>query len=303
MNNLYSNLAKCERVVALGGGHGLGRVLSSISFLEEQLTAIVTTTDNGGSTGRVRSNHGGIAWGDLRNCLNQIITTPTVASRVFEYRFGGAGDLAGHNLGNLIFSALEDMEIRPIDGIKLVRKFLGVKANFIPMSEQPTHLAGELYSGKTIIGEVSIDALQEVPKSLFLLPNVEAPEVALKAIKKAELILLGPGSFLTSIIPPLLVDGISEAIAQSNAKVIFIDNLVREDGTAKELYLDARIAWLESLLGEKRLDGVITSPNEQSPVPSHIQLLKQDMSDDEVFYRHDRAKLTQAINDIIPLLK
>ena len=90
--------ADLDRVVALGGGHGLGRVMSSLSSLGSRLTGIVTTTDNGGSTGRIRRAEGGIAWGDMRNCLNQLITEPSVASAMFDYRFVGNGELSGHNL-------------------------------------------------------------------------------------------------------------------------------------------------------------------------------------------------------------
>jgi hypothetical protein len=101
--------ADLDRVVALGGGHGLGRVMSSLSSLGSRLTGIVTTTDNGGSTGRIRRAEGGIAWGDMRNCLNQLITEPSVASAMFEYRFGGNGELSGHNLGNLMLKALDHL--------------------------------------------------------------------------------------------------------------------------------------------------------------------------------------------------
>lgn len=93
-----SILHKLGQVVALGGGHGLGRVMSSLSLLNSQLTGIVTTTDNGGSTGRIRRSEGGIAWGDMRNCLNQLITEQSIASTMFEYRFAGDGELGGHNL-------------------------------------------------------------------------------------------------------------------------------------------------------------------------------------------------------------
>lgn len=109
----HSNLNQLNAVVALGGGHGLGRLLSSLSFLKERLTGIVATTDNGGSTGRICSQQGGIAWDDLRNCLNQIIAKLTIASNLFEYRFADSGELKGHNLGNLILTALENMQIRP----------------------------------------------------------------------------------------------------------------------------------------------------------------------------------------------
>ncbi len=120
----HENLSKIKKIVAIGGGHGLGRVMSALSFMNERLTAIVTTTDNGGSTGRIRSAQGGIAWGDLRNCLNQIIIQPSTASALFEYRFSGNGELAGHNLGNLMLKALEDLHIRPMEAVNLIRDLL-----------------------------------------------------------------------------------------------------------------------------------------------------------------------------------
>ena len=118
----HEHLDDIKHIVAIGGGHGLGRVLSALSFMKERLTGIVTTTDNGGSTGRIRQEQGGIAWGDLRNCLNQIIIEPSTASALFEYRFTGEGELSGHNLGNLMLKALEDMHIRPIEAINLIRE-------------------------------------------------------------------------------------------------------------------------------------------------------------------------------------
>ncbi|VEB25922.1 Uncharacterised protein family UPF0052 [Actinobacillus lignieresii] len=302
LSRRHPNLTEIKHIVALGGGHGLGRILSSLTFLGERLTGIVTTTDNGGSTGRIRSQHGGIAWGDLRNCLNQIIIKPTVASALFEYRFGGNGELAGHNLGNLILKALENMNIRPLEGINLVRELLHVRAGLIPMSELPVHLAAQLISGKTIVGEVSVDALTEVPRNLLLTPQVPATPEAIESINQAELIILGPGSFLTSIMPPLLIDEIAKAIQSSPANIIFIDNIVQESGPAGSLSLSDRVKWIEKQIGQERLNGVITTPNNNDRLPNHITLLQKMLSDDEVAYRHDRNKLSKAINDIIALL-
>ncbi len=302
LSRRHPNLTEVKHVVALGGGHGLGRILSSLTFLGERLTGIVTTTDNGGSTGRIRSQHGGIAWGDLRNCLNQIIIKPTVASALFEYRFGGNGELTGHNLGNLILKALENMNIRPLEGINLVRELLHVRAGLIPMSELPVHLAAQLISGETVVGEVSVDALTEVPRNLLLTPQVPATPEAIKAINKAELIILGPGSFLTSIMPPLLIDEIAKAIRTSQANIIFIDNIVQESGPAGSLSLYDRVEWLEKQIGQGRLNGVITTPNNEYSLPVHITILQKSLSDDEVAYRHDRNNLSKAINDIVELL-
>ncbi|HGO5814224.1 TPA: uridine diphosphate-N-acetylglucosamine-binding protein YvcK [Mannheimia haemolytica] len=299
----HRHINQLKAVVVLGGGHGLGRLLSALPFLKERLTGIVATTDNGGSTGRIRSQQEVIAWGDLRNCLNQIIVKPTVASRLFEYRFGGTGELAGHNLGNLILTALENMQIRPLEGINLVRELLHVRSQLIPMSETPVHLVAILASGESIFGEVAIDALTETPVQLTLDRHLSATPEAISAIQAAELILLGPGSFFTSIMPNLLVTDIADAIAKSKAKVVFIDNIGQEHGPAGQLSLNQRIEWIENCIGQFRINGVITTDEELSELPLHIQVLRKNLSADDVYYRHDRYKLSKAIDKLLSLSK
>lgn len=163
--------ADLDRVVAIGGGHGLGRVMSSLSSLGSRLTGIVTTTDNGGSTGRIRRSEGGIAWGDMRNCLNQLITEPSVASAMFEYRFGGNGELSGHNLGNLMLKALDHLSVRPLEAINLIRNLLKVDAFLIPMSEHPVDLMAIDTEGHEVYGEVNIDQLTLPLKELMIYPE------------------------------------------------------------------------------------------------------------------------------------
>ncbi|AOF54396.1 hypothetical protein BKG91_10665 [Rodentibacter caecimuris] len=291
------------RIVAIGGGHGLGRVMSALSFMKERLTGIVTTTDNGGSTGRIRLQQGGIAWGDLRNCLNQIITEPSTASALFEYRFSGKGELAGHNLGNLMLKALENMHVRPLDGVNLIRDLLRVKSYLIPMSESPVHLAASLGTGSSIVGEVSIDNLTETPQSLFLIPLVRATPEAIQAIEQADVILFGPGSFLTSIMPPLLLSDIGTAIRTSMARKIFIDNLGIELGTAATLSLAERIHWIHHTIGATILDGVITPIQEKSAVNisdiSSVKILEKRLNADDISYRHDRTLLAKAIDEML----
>lgn len=295
INELFS-------VVAIGGGHGLGRVLSSLSFLQNRLIGIVATTDNGGSTGRIRSQHGGIAWGDLRNCLSQINSKSTTASELFEYRFGGNGELAGHNLGNLIFKALEDMHTRPLKCIELVRRFLSIRTELLPMSEVPVHLQSHLPSGETVFGEISIDALTEVPSRLSLSPEVSATPEALNAIAQTDLIILGPGSFFTSVMPALLLPDLANAINKSKAKVIFIDNIAKENGIAGTLTLNERIRWIEECIGQERLEGVITTIDNSSTVPSHILKMSRTLHDKNIKYRHDHQQLVNVIGEMVDMI-
>ena len=287
----HENLNRLTNIVAIGGGHGLGRVMSALSFMKERLSAIVTTTDNGGSTGRIRMEHGGIAWGDLRNCLNQIITEPSTASALFEYRFGGNGELAGHNLGNLMLKALEDMHIRPTEAVNLIRDLLHVKSFIFPMSEQPIHLAAVLNGGSSVVGEVSVDSLTELPKSLFLVPYATATPEAIQALRDAEVILFGPGSFLTSIIPPILLPEIAEQLRQSEAKKIFIDNLGTELGPASSLSLTDRIQWIHEIVGQPIIDGAIVPTDTQLNEQLNCRIIAGRLNADDISYRHDRTLL------------
>ncbi|MGY4677086.1 gluconeogenesis factor YvcK family protein [Pasteurella sp. P03HT] len=296
----YEHLDSIQRIVAIGGGHGLGRLMSALSFMKERLTGIVTTTDNGGSTGRIRLNHGGIAWGDLRNCLNQIITEPSTASALFEYRFSGHGELAGHNLGNLMLKALENMNIRPIEAVNLVRDLLRVKSHIIPMSESPVHLAAVLQSGASIVGEVSIDNLTELPKSIFLVPLVPATPEAVNALKEADVILFGPGSFLTSILPPILLPEIIQTLKQSQAKKIFIDNLGVEHSPAAALTLSDRINWIHDTVGKAIIDGAIVSTNAVDFCEKlNINVMARPLQANDITYRHDRTLLSKAIDELV----
>lgn len=300
LHSRHTYLDQVKHIVAIGGGHGLGRVMSALSFMNERLTGIVTTTDNGGSTGRIRQTQGGIAWGDLRNCLNQIITEPSTASALFEYRFSGQGELAGHNLGNLMLKALENMNIRPTDAVNLIRDLLKVRSFIVPMSESPVHLAASLSPGKSIVGEVSIDQLTEIPTSIFLVPLVQATTEAIQALRQAEVILFGPGSFLTSIMPPLLLPEIIEVLKNSQAKKIFIDNLGVEHGPAAKLSLIDRIQWINQTIGCDIIDGaIVQSKPQQNYHASSIKIMARQLKADDIGYRHDRTLLCNAIDELL----
>ncbi len=243
--SIYSS----KKVVAIGGGHGLGRMLAALKEFGGNATGIVATTDNGGSTGRIRECQGGIAWGDTRNCINQLITDPSIGSMMFEYRFKGSGDLNGHNLGNLMLTALDNLSVRPLEAIHLIRKLLAVDVNIIPMSEHPSDLTALSVDGKWVTGETSVDEMEQDLQRLDLDPVVPATKEAVEAITQADCIILGPGSFLTSIMPPLLLADLSQAICQNQtAKVVFVENLSPEYGPAGRMTLEQKLLWCERAL-------------------------------------------------------
>ncbi len=280
-------------IVAIGGGHGLGRVLSTLSFMGNKLTGIVTTTDNGGSTGKLRKLSSSIAWGDLRNCLTELVDSDSVGNQLFNFRFDGDDELGGHNLGNLILYGLGEVQSRPLDSIKLVRRILGVRTQVLPMSETPTDLMAFYPEGRCRVGELSVDEMPIMPKSLLLAPLVKSIEPCIKAINNADLIILGPGSFLTSIIPPLLVRDISNAIANRKGHCVFIDNVVLENSPAAKLTMDEKLNWIKDNIGCLPIDSVICQ--EPCVVPENINVICRNLAHHKQPHHHDKKKLIDAL--------
>ena len=291
------------KVVAIGGGHGLGRLLSAMSFLEQNLTGIVTTTDDGGSTGRLRNETGCIAWGDLRNCLSQLTSSDDLKTTLFNYRFEDTGSLNGHSLGNLMLLALDNMCTRPTDTINLFRDFLDVKTNIFPMSEAPTHLAACDKNGCKIMGEVNIDAEEMLPLNIEILPKVRAPKEIISAINKADVILMGPGSFLTSVIPPLLVPDIKQAILKSTAPKILIANMVPEDGPTGKMALAEKLLWMSKVIGENIVDAIIWPDSRELHGPGKLNIIKADLKTEDHERLHDKEKLVNTICSVANKLK
>ncbi|MBD1574885.1 uridine diphosphate-N-acetylglucosamine-binding protein YvcK [Vibrio sp. S11_S32] len=288
-----------NKVVAIGGGHGLGRILAALKDFGHNATGIVATTDNGGSTGRIRQCQGGIAWGDTRNCINQLITEPTTSSMMFEYRFRGAGELNGHNLGNLMLTALGNLSIRPLEAINLIRDMLQVEVNIVPMSEHPADLTALSVSDQWVRGETNVDEMSELLQRLYVEPEVPATDEGIHAIQAADCIILGPGSFLTSIMPPLLLPEIGKAIAEcSQAKVVFIDNLDNEYGPAGMMTLEQKLNWCQRACGGRQVD-ILLGENFSDELKLQYQCVEVNLASPNHEWRHDRKKLQQQIEKII----
>ncbi len=289
--NLYSS----KKVVAIGGGHGLGRMLAALKQFGSNATGIVATTDNGGSTGRIRDCQGGIAWGDTRNCINQLITEPSISSMMFEYRFRGQGELDGHNLGNLMLTALDNLSVRPLEAINLIRSMLKVDVNIVPMTEHPSDLTALSMEGRWVTGETNVDDMDERLRRLDLSPEVPATKEAVQAIAEADCIVLGPGSFLTSIMPPLLLPEIGKAIADNTkAKVILVENLSPEPGPAGMMTLREKIEWCERACKARKID-VIIGDTAHPELDGLWHCVTTELASPNRDWRHDRVKLQQAI--------
>ena len=234
----------------------------------------------------------------MRNCINQLITEPSIGSMIFEYRFKGNGELNGHNLGNLMLTALDNLSIRPLDAINLIRDMLNVETQIIPMSEHPSDLAAITYSGEIINGETSVDELQEVPKRLYLEPAVPATKEALNAINQADLILLGPGSFLTSVMPVLLLRDLGIALKNSNAQIVFITNLDKEHGPAGKMSLETMLHWCERAMNGRKIDTILTDKL-HTDLNNKFNLQIEDLASSNHEWRHDRDKLKHAVDKLM----
>jgi len=234
------------RVVATGGGTGLPMVLRALKarlFPEnhadfdsqergrERLTAIVTVTDDGGSSGMLRRDFNILPPGDIRNCILALSDNHILSSELFQYRFEKGDGLAGHSLGNLFLTALNDLKGNFIEAIQCCSQIMGVKGQILPFTSMNVSLVARFTDGWIIKGESSIVKHGGTIKRVFLNPLYPDPlPSAINAIEKADAIIIGPGSLYTSIIPILLVKGIASAIKRSKAKKIYVCNLMTEPG-------------------------------------------------------------------------
>lgn len=285
-------------VTAIGGGHGLGRVLSALSFLNRRLIGIVATTDDGGASGLLRRNTECIAWGDIRNCLSQLTTQP-LAREVLNYRFNEDHHLVGHNFGNLLLYTLEQLSARPVDGIQLLSRLLNVDIRLLPMSESPVDLVASTKEGLHCFGELHVDGLLHMPASLHLSKSVPATPEALRHLRRSDLIILGPGSLLTSVMPPLLVEEFAQTVADSQAPVVFIDNLVPEQSPAGKVSLAERLQWMKEQLGVDVVDLIISSNPHPDIDKPWVQLQQQQPQEP---HRHCASGLCRALEQSLTLL-
>lgn len=243
------------RIVCIGGGHGLSTVLQALNSGNHHLSAIIATTDNGGSTGRLRADKRLLALGDIRRCIDSLANEKQLMSVLSQHRFNFEHDVKGHSVGNLILSALCEITQSPFQAIKQYSNLLNVEHDIYPMSESPVDLKATSFNGSIIEGECQVDALTELPQTLFLSDkSVHALPNAIKDIYNADMILIGPGSALTSVTPPLLVNDIKNALLNTSACRVFIENVCRENSVMSKVPSNQHASWLSELIGYKFFD-------------------------------------------------
>ncbi|MDD5613594.1 MAG: YvcK family protein [Candidatus Omnitrophica bacterium] len=224
-------LGKGPNIVAIGGGTGLSTLLQGLKNITANTTAIVTVADDGGSSGRLRRDFNTLPPGDIRNCLVALADAQPLMRELFQYRFEAEGDLKGHSFGNLFITALSQITGDFEKAIKESSKVLAIKGRVIPATTAKVQLIAEHINGKETVGESKIPQAKLKIKNVRLEPsNCEPAYEAIEAINSAEVIVFGPGSLYTSIIPNLLVPGMSEAINRSNATKIYVCNIMTQNG-------------------------------------------------------------------------
>lgn len=223
-------LEKGPRVVVIGGGTGIPVVLRGLKEYTRNLTAIVTVADDGGSSGRLRGDLGILPPGDVRNCLVALADREPLMEELLQYRFP-AGELKGHNMGNLLLAAMCGINGSFDRAVRNFSRVLAVRGHVLPATLSDVKLCAQMEDGSVIYGESKIPQSSKKIQRVFLDPEACYPtEQALQAIKEADAIIMGPGSLYTSILPSLLVQGIAEAVACSQAAKVYVCNVMTQPG-------------------------------------------------------------------------
>jgi uncharacterized cofD-like protein len=258
-----------KKLVAIGGGTGLSTLLAGLKRLVgktdeeiwiESLSAIVTVSDDGGSSGRLRDELQMLPPGDIRNCMIALSEDSTLLSRLFRHRFRGDGELGGHSFGNLFLAALTEVTGDFTEAIKLSSEVLASKGHIYPATISDVRLTAELEDGSIVRGETQISASKVPIRRLRLEPEkcIPLPE-ALKAIRAADIITVGPGSLYTSILPNLLVSRMAHVIGQSQATKIFVNNLMTQPGETDGYNARKHLETIKQYAPEIHFDCVIVN--------------------------------------------
>jgi uncharacterized cofD-like protein len=268
------------RVVALGGGTGLSMVLrglkefaasskkDKVSRPISDLTAIVTVTDDGGSSGRLRQEYRVLPPGDIRNCMVALSKDEHLLGKLFQYRFPAGRGLAGHSFGNLFLTALTNVTGDFPEAVRVSAQVLAIRGRIFPSTAQNVTLEAELEGGKIVHGETNISRSRKPIRKVRLVPRrVRALPEALESIALADLILVGPGSLYTSIIPNLLIEKVVQAIKRSRATCVYIANLMTQPGETQHYSVADHIRAIYAHTGKNLFDFVVIN---RSHVPSSL---------------------------------
>lgn len=256
LEHLYRRrkLSRGPKIVAVGGGTGLSMLLKGIKNITNNITAVVTVGDDGGSSGRLREEMGVLPPGDIRNCIAALADDEDLVTKLFQYRFKTGEGLEGHSFGNLFLTALCSITGDMVRAVKESSNVLSIRGRVLPSTLDDMKLVAEMEDGRIIHGESNIPEAHGKIKRLFTDPgHCKALDDVISAIRDAELIILGPGSLFTSVIPNLLIQEISHEIARSNAKKIYVCNIMTQPGETDGFTVADHVNALMKHAGSKRI--------------------------------------------------
>ena len=319
------------RIVALGGGTGLSTLLrglkehvvrrpDELATAERpiaDLAAIVTVTDDGGSSGRLRRENRILPPGDIRNCMVALSKDEALMGRLFQYRFNAGQGLTGHNFGNLFLAALTHVTGDFIEAIRVTSKVLAIRGRIFPSTLSNVHLVAKLEDGRVVHGETRISASRVPIERLGLSSSRVRPlPAALEAIDMADLILMGPGSLYTSVLPNLLIPEIAAAIARSKAPRVYIANLMTQPGETSGYGLPDHVCAIQKHVPQRVIDCVVANRQAISPrvlrryraegaTPVDVDLdalknlgcrvILDDLVEEHTVLRHNSQRLSQLL--------
>ncbi len=310
------------RIVAIGGGTGSSVLLRGLKRYADRIdiTAIVTTFDDGGSSGRLGDEFGVPALGDLRRCIAALLPEGAeycVVEGMLEHRFSSDGSMDGHSLGNLMLLGMWQRYGSLSDAIDSMNESLDLLGRVVSVSDHPTMLCAELEDGSIICGESAVGDRNEAlfgQSNVFLDPSVPANPAALKALEVADVVILGPGDLFASVVPNLLANGVTEAISQSSCRIFQVCNITKKAGEAGRYVASDFVKSVNRYLGkgDKRVDAILVNEPElgtnQDIVPVECDdevlvlvdnVLARRVSDETAPRRHDSDKLAAAVMEYV----
>jgi uncharacterized cofD-like protein len=307
----YRYQARGPKVVAIGGGTGLPVLLRGLKEHTSNLTAIVTVGDDGGSSGILRRELGVLPPGDVRNCIAALAEAEPLMTRLFQYRFNEGSGLEGHSFGNLFIVAMSGITGNFEEAVRETSRVLAVRGLILPSTLQHVTVHARTADGMEISGESNITLEGTRIQEVFLQPsNVQANPETIRAILEADIVVVGPGSLLTSVLPNLLVDGIRQALAISQATKVYVCNVATQHGETDEFSVSDHFETLVQHVGPGLFDYILANDNVQGPLPDAwhsepvrvdtplvdgARVITADVISEKNRYYHDSSKLATAI--------
>jgi len=315
-------LSQGLKIVTLGGGTGLSSLLRGLKKQTSNLLALVAVSDDGGSSGRLRKELGVLPPGDIRNCLVALADDESLLSSLLQHRFNYGNGLEGHNFGNLLLVALNQIAGDFEKAVELSGKILAIKGRVLPSTLERVTLCAEYTNGDIVEGESEIPLKMQPIKKIFLKPSFcQAPPDALSGLREADVIIFGPGSLYTSVLPHLLVKGVKEALIDSKAMKIYVCNVMTQPGETDNFKASDHLRVLLDYLSPVKIDYVLVNARlpeqkemlqkyqEQNayPVEADLRAIEQmgaiplavDIISEAPFLRHDPNALAENIFKLI----